>query len=454
MNIETVIKLNKFKPRDYQLPVCQAFESGKYRKFLIVNPRRSGKDFEWWSLMIREAVRKPGLYFYCLPTFAQARSVIWEGKTNSGSNFVDEIPPELVSKKRQDTMTINLINGSIIRLIGSDAYDTSIVGSNPRMIVFSEYALCDENAFKLAALPILKANDGIVALISTPRGKNHMYELYQIAKNSPDWYTQFLTIEDTGHISLEDVRREIAAGEISEDLARQEYFCSFEMGQEGSYYARYIDKLKLKGQIGVVPWEPQFKVNTCWDLGVRDSTCIIFFQVVGQIVRIIDVYEKSKEGLEHYVQILQNKPYVYGKHIAPHDIRVREFGSGITRWEKARQLGITFTLSNDLSIEDGIEAVRSSLNKMWIDEKACSPLIKALENYRQEFDSKKKVYKNQPLHDWSSHFADAMRYLCVSLPKTRDGLSPEDLDKRYQEAMYGSHNTNMPSIFRDDLPQY
>jgi hypothetical protein len=157
--------------------------------------------------------------------------------------------------------------------------------------------------------------------------------------------------------------------------------------------------------------------------------------------------------LEHYVQVINTRGYVYGKHIAPHDIKVRELGTGMSRLEKARALGITFAVAPDVSIIDGIESVRSTFSKVWIDAYKCAPLIKALENYRQEYDVKHKVYKSNPLHNWSSHFADCMRYLCISLPKTRDGLSPEELDKRYMDAMLGP-NANMPSIFRDDLPSY
>ncbi len=155
--------------------------------------------------------------------------------------------------------------------------------------------------------------------------------------------------------------------------------------------------------------------------------------------------------MEHYVKILESKAhtegYMYGKHICPHDMRVQEFGSGITRLEKARQLGINFTMSGEVSILDGIEAVRSTLSKVWIDEVKCKQLIKALENYRQEYDTKKKTYKSIPLHDWSSHFSDAMRYLCVSLPRTRDGATGEEIDRRYQEAMYGSQS-GLPSLFQ------
>jgi len=159
---------------------------------------------------------------------------------------------------------------------------------------------------------------------------------------------------------------------------------------------------------------------------------------------------KDKEGLEHYVGVLESKPYSYGKHIAPHDIRVREFGSGITRIEKARQLGIRFTIAEDIGIMDGIEAARSTLSKVWIDEQKCAALIKALENYRQEYDSKRGIYKSTPLHDKNSHAADCFRYLAVSLPKTRDGSSPEELERRYEEALFGE-NRGLPPVFRDEF---
>src|ERR1044071_9388462 len=152
---------------------------------------------------------------------------------------------------------------------------------------------------------------------------------------------------------------------MSEDLIQQEYYTSFTMGVEGSFYAKYLDKMRVNGQISVVPWESAFKVHTAWDIGVRDSTSIIFFQTIGQTVRIIDAYENSKEGLEHYVKVIENKPYSYGRHIAPHDIGVKEWGSGMTRIEKAKQLGINFTVAPDVSIMDGIESVRSTFSKIW-----------------------------------------------------------------------------------------
>lgn len=447
LGVETRIKLNKYIPRSYQLPILDAIENKGYRRVLAILPRRAGKDITAFNLCVRFALRRPCVIYYIFPTYSQAKKVIWDSITNTGMRILDYIPDEVVESQNSQEMKIRFINGSLFQLVGSDHFD-ALMGTNPQMCVFSEYALQDPRAYQYIR-PILAANDGIALFISTPRGKNHLWELYQIAQNSPEWYCYKLTLDDTKHISSSAMA--IERKELSDDLIQQEYFTSFTMGVEGAYYAKYLDNMRVNGRIGAVPWESGFKVHTAWDIGVRDSTAIIFFQTIGQTVRIIDCYEKNKEGLEHYINILQQKPYTYGKHIAPHDMRVREFGSGMTRLEKARQLGITFVVAPDVLIPDGIEAVRSTLGKVWIDDSKCAPLIKALENYRQEYDAKRKVYKNHPLHDQFSHFADCMRYLCVSLPKTRDGLTPEELDKRYREAMYGP-DAGIPDVFRN--PQY
>ncbi len=451
LSVETVIKLNKFVPRSYQLPIMDALVNKGYKRVLAILPRRAGKDMTAWNLCIRSCIEKTCVIYYIFPTYAQAKKVIWDSITNTGERFLDYIPKELIESTNGQEMKIRFKNGSLLQLVGSDSYD-ALMGTNPQGVVFSEYALQDPRAYQYMR-PILTSNNGWALFISTPRGKNHMWELYQIAKHSSDWFCYKLTVDDTHHIPLSLIEKEKAEGIMSEDLIQQEYYTSFEMGVEGAYYTKYLDRMRVKGQIGQVPWESAFKVHTAWDLGVRDSTAIIFFQTIGQTVRIIDYYEKNKEGLEHYINVLESKPYAYGKHIAPHDIRVREFTSGLTRIEKARQLGVKFTVADDVSIADGIEAVRSVFSKVWIDEISCAQLIKSLENYRQEYDIKKRTYGSQPLHNWASHACDAMRYLAVSLPKTKDGLSPEELDQRYYESVMGINN-NMPSVFRTDLPQY
>lgn len=439
------IVLDRFQPRSYQIPLINALEKDNYKRVLCIMPRRAGKDITAFNIIIRACIRVVGVYYYIFPTYSQAKKVIWDSITNDGMRFLDYIPPELVKSSNSQEMKITFVNGSILQLVGSDNIDR-LVGTNPRGIVFSEYALQDPSAYKFLR-PILVANDGWALFISTPRGKNFFYDLYQIALASPDWFAYKLTLAETKHISVEAIQKERDEGLMSEDLIQQEYYCSFNLGVEGGYYTRYVDKLRSDGHIGDVPWELDHKVHTAWDLGMRDSTTIIFFQTIGTTIHIIDYYENNGEGLEHYANYLSKKPYTYGKHIAPHDIKVRELGTGMTRWEKAKQLGIVFDIAPDISIVDGIEAVRSTFPKFRIDRVKAGQLIKALENYRKEYDSKKQVYHQRPLHNWASHACDSIRYLCVSLPKTRDGLSPEELDQRYRDSYYGHHD-NLPGIFR------
>jgi len=447
------IRLDKFVPRGYQECLFDAIFNLNFKKVMAVWPRRSGKDLCAWNICIQQLLRKTCVIFYVFPTFALGRRILWDALTIDGDRILDYLPKELVESKNEQLMRIKLKNGSLFQIVGSDKFDKSMIGTNAHGMVFSEFAVSEPQSYSLS-LPILSVSDGWALVVSTPRGKNFMYDMYNVALENPDiWYVSKLTVDDTKHVSHEKLALDRRTGEMSEDLQLQEYWTSFDMGVEGSYYTKYIDQLKLKNQIGHVPWDPTRKVHTAWDLGVRDMTSIIFFQIEGQAIKIIDCYEKNKEGLEHYIKILKAKDYTYGKHIGPHDIRNMEFSTGITRWEKARRLGVTFTVADKIGIMDGIEAVRSKLPLMWFDSLRCEPLIKALENYRQEYDSKRKVYKEKPFHDVFSNFADAMRYLAVSLNKVKDGTSPEELEKRYREAMYGDQS-HMPAVFRDDLPGY
>lgn len=446
LKVESRIKLDKFIFRDYQKPVLDAIENAGYKKVLLNWSRRSGKDCTAFNIMIRAAIKKVGVYFYCLPTYNQGRKVIWDGILSDGSKFIDFIPPELVVAKNNQEMKLTLFNGSLIQIVGSDTASQSLVGTNPQAVVFSEWALADSTAYQFIR-PALMYNDGWCIFVSTPRGRNHMYEMHQIALGSSDWFCSTKTVLDTGHISLGEIDKERQT--MSEDMIQQEFFCSYSAGVEGAYYARYIDKMRLENRIGHVPWEPSYKVHTVWDLGISDPTVILFFQVCGQIVRIIDYYENIDKGLDHYARVLSEKPFTYGSHFAPHDIRVRELGStgGLTRLESARRLGINFKVLQNLPLEDGIEATRVSMAKWWIDEHKCTPLLKSLEAYRREYDSKRQTYKDHPLHNWASHASDCARYLAISLPKTADSLSADALERRYQETM--SPQGTLPSLFRD-----
>lgn len=183
---------------------------------------------------------------------------------------------------------------------------------------------------------------------------------------------------------------------------------------DGAYYNIEMRDCRVEGRIGVVKYEPRLPVVTAWDLGMGDSTAIVFAQYHGAEVRIIDFYENSGVGLDHYARVLQDKGYRYDQHILPHDVRVKELGTGKSRYETLMGMGVTpITIAPMLSVDDGIQAVRSMLANCWFDAENTDHLIESLRAYHREYDDQRMTWKGRPEHDWSSHPADAFRYLAV-----------------------------------------
>lgn len=425
-----------FERRDYQIALWTAIEKG-VKRAVVVWHRRAGKEKTCWNLLIDKAILKIGVYYYLFPYVNQGRKILWDGIDKQGMRFIDHIPRELIAGQPNSTeMKIRLKNGSLIQIVGTDNTD-SIVGTNPIGCVFSEYSLQNPIAWQLIR-PILAENGGWAIFNFTPRGKNHAYELYEMAEKNKDWFCEVLTVDDTGAIKAEDIQAERDAG-MSEDFIQQEFYCSFTLGVEGSYYARYIQGAKDESRIGKVPWDRQARVYTAWDIGFGDSTAIIFYQIAGQEIHIIDYYENHGEGFAHYAEVLKEKRYILGENYGPHDIESHDFASGLSTKEIGASLGIRFITLPTLKvgIDAGIEAVRGIFPRIWIDEKNCSGLIKCLENYRKEWDMNREVYKNKPRHDKYSHGADAMRYLAIAVRTHVDagkaGVSPEQAEKWFNE---------------------
>ena len=433
---------NKWAPRKYQEPLWNYMEAGGKRAVAVWH-RRAGKDLLAINWIATQMVMRPGLYWHLLPTYQQGRKIVWNGRTKAGRPFLDAIPKELVTSRNNTDMRITLKSldpdyseGSVYQVVGTDDVDR-LVGSNPVGCVFSEYSLQDPKAYEYI-LPILLENDGWAMFIYTPRGDNHGRELYEMAMDDDEWFCQLLNAGDDGTRFIDDegnerpvvTDKQIAAVRkqgYSEAMIQQEFYCKFDTPVEGSYYGPQMRFLEENGRIRSVMWEPKTEVHTAWDIGVADSTAIVFFQQVGGEVRIIDYYENSGEGLLHYARVLRDKDYLYGKHYCPWDMSIREFTSGKTRIESAREMGIHFRPVKKVKVEDGIESVRNMLPKCFIDKEKCLHLIRALREYHKEFDQRKKVYRNNPNHDWTSHPADAIRTMAV-------GLGPSvGRDKKRQE---------------------
>lgn len=408
---------NNWTPRDYQLPAWQYLEGGGTRAELIWH-RRSGKDALALNWTASAAHRRIGTYWHLLPTAKQARKVIWEAiNPDTKLRIIDQVLPVDVRRpgnegKREDEMLIRLRCGSAWQLSGSDNYN-SLVGSNVLGVVFSEWALCDPASWDYIR-PILAENGGWALFITTPRGRNHAYDMAEMARSNPDWFYSLLTVDDTRKadgspvISPDIIEAERRSG-MAPELIDQEYYCSWDAPLQGAYYSDPMRRMLEDKRIGRVPYDPSVRVETWWDLGMDDSTAIGFVQRVGKEVRAIDFYENSGEGLDHYAHVLDKKGYLYDRHIFPHDVEVRELGTGKSRREVLHSLGIKVMTAPNLKIIDGIQQVRIMLSQMWMDEVKCARWIEALRQYRKEWDDDRKVFKGQPLHDWTSHAADMTR---------------------------------------------
>lgn len=408
----------KFDPRQYQLPILSAFDRG-FKRIIQIWHRRSGKDKLDLNIIAREMQRKVGIYHYYFPTYSQGKKALWEGIGKDGFKYIDHFPKELIDGSPNHTeMKIRYKNGSLFQIIGTDEIDR-VMGTNPIGTVWSEYSLQNPKAWEYVR-PILRENGGWAIFNYTPRGKNHGYDLVEMAKNNPQWYVSILTVDDTNVLTEQDIQEERDSG-MTEDMIQQEFYCSFTAAIMGSYYWKEYDEAEKAGRFGTVPYDPMLPVYTVWDLGISDAMSIGFFQIHGMEVRMIDYVEQTGEGFPFFAKLLQDKKYVYGKHFAPHDIQVRELGTGKSRLEVAKELGIDFTIVKQIGIQDGIDAGRALFKKLWVDAEKCKDWLRLIPQYTKEYDEDNKIFKDKPLHDWTSHGADMYRYAAIVIDEMFPG---------------------------------
>lgn len=306
-----------------------------------------------------------------------------------------------------------------MRLYGADNPD-ALRGIYLDGVILDEYADMDPRVWSEVIRPALADRQGWAVFIGTPKGRNAFYNLYRRSQIEENWFSLMMRASETGLIAPAEL--ELARKDLSEDQYQQEFECSFDAAIVGSYYGKLMAEAERDKRIVGVPYEATAEVWTAWDLGIRDATAIWFAQTIGREVRIIDYYEASGADLGHYVREIKSKPYIYGGHIMPHDAQAKELGTGKTRLEVLESLGLqNLTVAPMHRVEDGINAVRVFLPKCWFDAAKCARGIEALKLYRSEFDEKLQALKPRPVHDWTSHGADAMRYLAMTLDKHATG---------------------------------
>ena len=394
-----------YKPRKLQKFLHNQIP--KHRFNVIVAHRRSGKTVLCINHLIRAALTNPQpnpRYAFIAPTFKQGKSTAWDYI----KNYCRNIP---YIKFNESELRCDFPNGSRITILGAEN-DQALRGIFLDGCVFDETQNISPVLFPEIIRPSLADRKGWCIFIGTPKGQNYFYKLHKQALEEEDWWTATYKASQTK--VLDDKELSAAQRVMSKDLYEQEFECSFQAAITGSYYGKIIEELEKSNRITEVPYDENLKTETWWDLGLKDSTAIWFVQRLQSQLRIIDYYENSGEGLDFYADVLDSKPYKYDRHIAPHDIKVRELGAyGKSRLETALELGISFDVAPKLSIEDGIEMVRKTLPQCYFDKNKTYQGTEALKAYQKKWDEKNQCFKNRPTHNFASHPSDAFRTGCT-----------------------------------------
>jgi len=407
-----------YSPRKLQADLHKRLSDKRWG--VVVCHRRFGKTVMAINHLLRDAIlcEKPNPRFaYIAPTYRQAKAVAWDYL----KQFAEKIP---MVRFHETELRCDLPNGARIQLLGAEN-PASLRGLYLDGVCLDEMADMPESLFPEVIRPALSDRKGYAVFIGTPRGHNAFYELYDAAKAQDDWVTAVYKASETGILDDEELRA--AESMMSADQFAQEYECSWVANVPGAIYGKELQASFEQDRICNVPYDSGHKVHTFWDLGIGDSTAVIFVQNVGRAVHVIDYFEARNEGLPFYARMLAERGYLYGDHHAPHDIEVRELGSGKSRREVAYELGINFRVVPKLAVEDGIHAAQLLIERAYFDRDNCKLLLEALRHYHRAYNERTRSFRASPVHDWSSHAADAFRYLAIGIKEDRGFSRPPQI---------------------------
>lgn len=400
------------------------FHTRETRWAIAVAHRRAGKTVACVNDLIKSAAtcaKGNPRFAYIAPQLNQAKDIAWSYLLE----YTECFGPD--RKINASELWVELPNnGARIRIYGADNPDR-LRGIYLDGAVLDEFGDMDPTVWTQVIRPALSDRKGWAVFIGTPKGKNTFHKLWVMADEDEDWFTLSLKASETRLLDQKELAD--ARKMMSDDEYAQEYECSFEAAVRGAYYGPAMNEAEAAERITSIPYDPRLEVHTAWDLGMADSTVIWFIQTHGRETRFLDVLKGEGVGLDWYVKQLKERPYNYGNHYLPHDVEVRELGTGKSRLEVLGELGINrgVVVVPQMPVEDGIQAVRMLLPTCWFDKVKCKEGIEALRMYRREWDDKRQEFRLNPLHDWTSHYADAARYFAlghqeraVSRPIKRD----------------------------------
>lgn len=394
-----------YRPRPLQDQIHRSLK----RFNVLVCHRRFGKTVLCINDLIDQCLRcklERPRYAYIAPLYRQAKQTAWDYLKHYTQGIAEPSESEL---------RVEMPNGGRIQLYGADNPD-ALRGIYLDGVVMDEYAQMSGRVWSEVIRPALSDRAGYAMFIGTPKGRNEFCELYEEAFSGnagPDWFGALYKASETQ--VLPQIELDAALRDMGEDDYAQEFECSFDAAIRGAYYGKLISQAEADGRVGAVPYQPELRVHTAWDLGIGDSTAIWFFQQSGREIHWIDYYETSGEGLNHYVKHLDAKPYLYGQHYFPHDVVAKELGTGKSRVDVLASLGITARVVALANVDDGINAARIILPRSWFDRQRCAEGIEAMRQYRRQWDDVRGIFCARPLHDRYSHGADAFRYAAMGL---------------------------------------
>jgi hypothetical protein len=414
-----IIKI-PYKPREPQLEIHRAIEQNRF--VVAVAHRRMGKTVAALNELIKESLKNnlPNpRYAYIAPTYSQAKRVAWDYLTH----FVR--PLEAVANIAE--LRVDFL-GRRIQLYGSDNPD-SLRGQYFDMVVLDEIGDQNPKIWNEIIRPALADRKGKCLFIGTPKGNNHFKDLFDRAGKEEGWSALQFKASETK--LLDDKELAAARKEMGDDKYNQEFECSFNAAIEGSYYGKLINDLEEEGRMCHIDRDDLCKTYVAWDLGMGDSTALFVCQIVGQEYRIMDYVENHGQGLDWYVQWLKDNRWHQAEQLLPHDVEVRELGTGKSRLEVLREAGLDVRVLPRLSVDDGIQAVRRMLPKCWFNMPQVKQGLDCIRNYRRDYDEKRNVFFDKPLHDWASHGADSFRYLALGIEQTSTWTKPISVNTKW-----------------------
>lgn len=462
-------------PRDYQLDAyLYAMEHDTFR-MVLAWARRHGKDETAMHITAVKSQQRVGVYYHCLPEYAQARKTLWDmvNPHTRRRRWQDAFPPEIIKHVDEQQMKLTFHNGSVWQLVGSDNVD-SLVGGSVVGLVLSEAALAKPTTMAYFE-PMLAENKGWSISVSSVRGKNHFYNEYLSAVNDENSYASHLSARDTNVFSgaaLDDLRKKYIdrhGGALGEALFNQEFLSSWDSAVVGAVWGAELGELGEKRAFPI-KHDPRYPVFTSWDIGSADGTVILFWQIIQRTPRLIDWEYIKDMGLAACADALRERPYRYTVHVGPHDVDSKTWElNGISRREEAKKYGIFFeTVGRVSKKSDGLAATAQLIKMMEINvgetpvedkTEDCQHILDTLKQYRYSYDTSKNIMSKVPVHDWTSHYADALQTFAIYLAtkgtkhvEGRASLQGHISDDEYAEEMHYS-NMRLSDILEMQRPR-